>query len=233
MRSLASCAFTSPPLSESETVTRSFYDRWIGGSGFLSALGRSIFRLSGVVYSNAFVRAARLDSQYSVLDIGCGMGTVLVSARKKVKSYALYLGIDLSEQMILRGKLNASLTAIDNPAELLVGSALSLPFGASLFDVVLLSHVIKYLTDDQLNLVLEETMRVLKPRGRIVLWEFNPVFTSQLTRLIVKYSRAQKLRNAAQLKSAMETAGYNRLQTFRIITPWLPWSNVALVAQIN
>lgn len=168
-----------------------------------------------------------------MLDIGCGMGTVLIAAQKKIRSNALYLGIDLSQQMILKGKLKASRTVAGNSPELLVGSALSLPFGKSLFDVVLLSHVIKYLTDDQLNLVLDETTRVLKPGGRIVLWEFNPVFTPLLTRLVLRCSRAQKLRNPFELKFALETAGYNSPQSFRIITPWLPWSNVALVAQID
>ena len=39
------CQLLSPSLSESESDTRRFYDRWIGGSGLLSILGRLIFRL--------------------------------------------------------------------------------------------------------------------------------------------------------------------------------------------
>ncbi|MFN8006808.1 MAG: methyltransferase domain-containing protein [Terriglobia bacterium] len=222
----------STSLSSSEVRARQFYNHWMGGSSFTSVVGRLIFKLSGVVYSHTFIRVAGLNPGDKVLEIGCGMGTILTDAQRHVNSTESYLGIDLSHQMVLRGKEKTP-AVILKPVELIVGSALSLPLKSALFDVVLMSHVIKYLTDDQLDVVLEESARVLKPGGRIVLWEFSPLFSPLITRLVVKYCSAQKLRPTSGLRRAMETAGYDDLKPFRIITPWLPWSNIAFAGRRN
>ena len=219
-------------LSGAEVQAHQFYNHWIGGSGLGSVVGRLIFKLSGVVYSHTFIHVADLNPGDRVLEIGCGMGTILMAARRHINSRESYVGIDLSFQMVMRGKERAP-AVILKPVELIVASALSLPLRSGLFDVVLMSHVIKYLTDDQLNLVLDESARVLKPGGRIVLWEFNPVFPPIITRLIVKYCSAQKLRSKSALRHAMETTGYGDLKPFRIITPWLPWSNIAFTGRRN
>lgn len=219
-------------LSTAEVQARQFYNHWIGGTGLASVAGRMIFRLSGMTYSHTFISFAGLNAGDRVLEVGCGMGTILTVAHEHVNSTKPYVGIDISHQMVLQGKEKAS-AVILKPVELIVGSALSLPVRSNLFDVVLMSHVIKYLTDDQLELVLEESVRVLKPGGRIVLWEFNPVFSPLITRLIVKQCSAQKLRPMRELKHAMEDAGFEDLKPFHIVTPWLPWSNIAFTGRRN
>lgn len=226
------CQVLSTPLSEAEIGARKFYDRWIGEPGLVSLLGRLIFRLSGTVYSGPFIRAARLTSDDRVLEIGCGLGTILTTAQKRVCSTVSYLGLDLSHQMVRHGRGEIAETFVETRVELLVASALTLPLGDALFDVVLLSHVIKYLTDEQLGLVLSETKRVLKPGGRMVLWEFHPVAPPSLTRLILHCCKAQKLRRSAELTTAIGVAGFGSLTTFRLITPWLPWSNVAFTGTL-
>jgi ubiquinone/menaquinone biosynthesis C-methylase UbiE len=223
----------SSSLSDVELEARNFYDRWIGGTGFATPIGRLVFGVSGIVYSRIFARVARLTSGDRVIEIGCGMGAILAAAQRRVRSEESYLGIDLSYQMILYGRGKVQKGLATKRVDLMVGSALSLPVSSSLFDVVLLSHVVKYLTDDQLRLALLESARVLKPGGRIVLWEFSPVLSPRGTRLILKYCRAQRLRCQEELRNAMETVGYSDLKSFRITTPWLPWSNVALTGKLN
>jgi ubiquinone/menaquinone biosynthesis C-methylase UbiE len=220
-------SFLSPLVSASESRAQHFYDRWIGGNGLRSSIGRIIFGLSGSVYSKTFVRTTRLTSLDKVLDIGCGMGTVLAAAQKLTFSKASYLGIDLSVEMIRRGRAKRLADPATKSVELLVGSALYLPFRKSLFDAVLLAHVIKYLTDDQLDVVLRETARVLKPGGTLTVWEFSPFVNASITKFILKACSAHQLRNAVQVRESMEQAGYRQLRSFRVITPWLPWSNVA------
>jgi ubiquinone/menaquinone biosynthesis C-methylase UbiE len=226
------CQLLSTSLSEAESDTRRFYDRWIGGVGLLSILGRLIFRLSGVVYSGAFIRAARLTRAHSILEIGCGMGTILTATQSRVRSTSTYLGVDLSLQMITQGHLRAD-KGDPKRVSLLVASGLSLPVDDSLFDVVLLSHVIKYLTDEEFSQVLWEAKRVLKLGGRIVLWEFHPVWIPSVTSLILRGCKAQKLRHPVELKDAMKAAGFTELTAFRIVTPWLPWSNVAFTGCLD
>ncbi|MCI0620351.1 MAG: class I SAM-dependent methyltransferase [Acidobacteria bacterium] len=227
------CPLFPALLSKAESDTRRFYDRWIGGARLVSMVGRFIFRLSGVVYSGSFIRAAGLASGVSVLEIGCGMGSVLTATRRRLRSTATYLGVDLSIQMVRQGHSRALEPGRQKPVSLVVASGLSLPIGNSGFDVVLLSHVIKYLTDEQLNKVLWEAKRVLKPAGRVVLWEFSPVLTARITGLIVKCCHAEKLRGTLELRRALKTAGFRNLRPFRVVTPWLPWSNVAFTGSLD
>ena len=227
------CELLSASLSESELATREFYDHWIGATGVLSVIGRLIFRLSGVAYAPTFIRAGRLTSIHSVLEIGCGMGTILRATKARLSSTAIYLGIDLSPQMILQGRSKASNHCAAKHVELLVGSGLLLPLCDSHFDVVLISHVVKYLTDEQFSDVLWEARRVMRRGGRIVLWEFHPVVIPSITRLILRCCKAQKLRAPAEMQDALKRAGFSDLRQFRVITPWLPWSNVAFTGHLD
>jgi ubiquinone/menaquinone biosynthesis C-methylase UbiE len=195
-------------------------------------LGRLIFRLSGVVYSGPFIQAARLTPDHSILEIGCGLGTILTRTQSRLCSASTYLGVDLSLQMISQGQLRAG-DGDQKRVSLLVASGLSLPVDDSLFDVVLLSHVIKYFTDEEFSQVLWEAKRVLKPGGRIVVWEFHPVWFPSVTSLILRCCKAQKLRHPIELKDAMKAAGFGDLTAFRIVTPWLPWPNVAFTGSLD
>src|SRR5262249_26137298 len=179
------------------------------------------------------VRVAHLNSDENVLEIGCGMGSILAAAQLRVKSSARYLGVDLSVEMVSRGRKQMVRGRRGRRVELLVGSGLALPVCDSLFNVVLLSHVVKYLTDDQLHEVLREARRVLRADGRIILWEFHPVLTRRVTGFILRCCRAQQLRCAGELKAALQDAGFREVRRFRIITPWLPWSNIAFIGQLE
>ena len=143
-------------LSESELRTQSFYDKWIGGKGFRSFIGRLVFNLSGVAYAGRFIKASSLNPQDRVLEVGSGMGQILATSHRRIKSKKTYIGIDISYQMIQRSKqFNGPLNQC-NPLESIVASGLQIPFQQDCFDVVLLSHVLKYLTDSQVAQVLEE-----------------------------------------------------------------------------
>jgi len=227
------CQLLSASLSEAESEARRFYDQWIGGAGLLSILGRLIFRLSGAVYSGTLIRAARLTPDHSILEIGCGIGTILTVTQRRLCSASTYLGVDLSFQMVAQGHRRALENGDQKQVSLLVASGLSLPVDDSLFDVVLLSHVIKYFTDEEFSEVLWEAKRVLKPGGRIVLWEFHPVWTPSITSVILRCCKAQKLRHPIELRDTMKAAGFSDLTAFRIVTPWLPWSNVAFTGCLD
>jgi ubiquinone/menaquinone biosynthesis C-methylase UbiE len=213
-------------------LAREFYDRWIGASGFLSVLGRLVFKLSGVVYSKTFVQQARLTPRDKVLELGCGFGTILRNARRRTQAEQNYVGIDLSYQMIWRAQEKSRKSPRREQIQFFVGSAIALPLKGNLFDVVLLSHVIKYLTDEQLIEVLSEAKRVLKARGRIIVWEFSPYVSPGITRCILRNCKAQRLRAARELRDVLKECGYQELCPFEIRTPWLPWRNVAFSGRV-
>ncbi|WP_375754731.1 class I SAM-dependent methyltransferase [Corallococcus exercitus] len=96
----------------------------------------------------------------TVLDLACGDGHLLeLLARRKQPGLSL-LGLDMSahELDVARARLNGAATLIQ-------GRAQSLPFGDASVDVVL-SHLALMLMDD-VETVLAELRRVLKPGGRV------------------------------------------------------------------
>jgi len=223
------------PLSftHSELKAREFFDRWIGRSGVLSRLGRLIFKMSGKIYAQTFIREAQLAAADRVLELGCGLGTILMASQRWVQSRETYVGIDLSYEMIRRARLKRYGSGSPGRIEFLLSSAIALPFRDGSFDVVLLSHVIKYFTDIQLDQVMTEAKRVLKDGGMIVLWEFKPFVSRQISELIAEKVGAQRLRNTEEIRHSLEAAGFRDLIPFRIVTPWVPWRNVAFCGRAS
>ena len=217
-------------LSESESRAQAFYDRWIGGSGLRSHLGRTVFSLSGAVYAGRFIQAATLRPEDRVMEVGSGLGRILAASQRRVGAEQPYFGIDLSYQMVRRARRGL---ASQPSLHFLVASALQIPFRRHCFDVVLLSHVAKYLTDPQLGRVLAQVKALLRPGGRIVLWEFRPYAWGPINRTILRGSRSHKLRSAAELVALLEEQGFCNLQPFRIHTPWPPFRNLAYRAQVG
>ena len=215
-------------LSESESRARSFYDQWIGGTGLLSLIGRIVFGLSGTVYSRRFIQAAALRPQDRVMEVGSGLGRILTASQRRVGSSQLYVGIDLSYQMAWRARCCRDR---QQSVEFLVASALQMPFRPGCFNVVLLSHVVKYLTDPQLRQVLAQVKGLLRPGGRIVLWEFKPYAWSRINRTILRGSHSHKLRSPKEMRVLLEEEGFQNLRPFRIHTPWPPFQNLAFTAQ--
>lgn len=216
-------------LSESETRARTFYDYWIGGPGLFSHLGRAVFSLSGTVYAGRFIQAAGLRPEDRVMEVGSGLGRILTASQRRVGAEQHYVGIDLSYQMVSRAR--RGLEPRRPPIHFLLASALQMPFRPQCFDVVLLSHVVKYLTDPQLRQVLAQVRELLRPGGRIVLWEFRPYAWGSINRTILRGSRSHKLRSAAELVAHLREQGFRNLQPFRIHTPWPPFRNLAFRAQ--
>jgi sarcosine/dimethylglycine N-methyltransferase len=163
-----------------------------------------------------------------VLELGCGLGTILIASQQWVQSRETYVGIDLSYEMIRRARVKRCQSVFPGQIEFLLSSAIALPFRDGSFNVVLLSHLVKYLTDIQLGQVMSEARRVLNDAGRIVLWEFKPFISRRVSKLIAEKVGAQKLRSAEEIRQSLEAAGFWDLTPFRIVTPWVPWQNVAL-----
>ena len=216
-------------LSEAESRAQAFYDRWIGGTGLRSRLGRKVFSLSGTVYAGRFIQAASLRPEDRVMEIGSGLGEILIASQRRIGAAQPYFGIDLSYQMVWRAR--RGLESRRPSLHFLVASALQMPFRRQSFDVVLLSHVVKYLTDPQLRQVLAQARDLLSPGGRIVLWEFRPYAWGPINRTILRGSGAHKLRSAAELVALLQEQGFRNLQPFRIHTPWPPFRNLAFRAQ--
>jgi ubiquinone/menaquinone biosynthesis C-methylase UbiE len=114
---------------------------------------------------------ARLRSGESVLDVGCGTGTLAIAARKRVGSAASVSGIDASPGMIARAQRKARRANADVAFETAVVEAL--PFGDARFDVVLSTLMLHHLPRQARAACAREIHRVLKPGGRVLAVDFG------------------------------------------------------------
>jgi ubiquinone/menaquinone biosynthesis C-methylase UbiE len=101
-----------------------------------------------------------------ILDVGCGTGKQLVSYQNMGGEL---FGIDLSPQMLRVAKSN-----LNWEGGLINGDALQLPYPNSTFDLVISSLVLHQLIPEWRLIAFDETVRVLKPEGQILMIDFHP-----------------------------------------------------------
>jgi arsenite methyltransferase len=110
----------------------------------------------------------------AVLDIGCGAGVDSLVAAHLVGEGGRVVGIDVTPAMLAQARAN--LARLGWPqVSFQEGDAEALPFQDSEFDVVISNGVLN-LTLDKAK-ALEETHRVLKPGGRLMLADMVLVST--------------------------------------------------------
>jgi ubiquinone/menaquinone biosynthesis C-methylase UbiE len=113
---------------------------------------------------------ARLAPGESVLDIGCGTGTLAIAAKRRVGTSAVVHGIDASPEMIARAHRKAKHAGMKIAFE--TAPAQSLPFPDARFDVVLSTVMMHHLPRVGREEAAREARRVLKPGGRMLVVDF-------------------------------------------------------------
>ena len=114
---------------------------------------------------------AQLQPGETVLDVGCGTGTLAMVAKERVGTTGRVSGIDASVQMIARARRKAARRSL--PIDFQVGLIEQLAFPDQSFDVVLSSMMMHHLPDDLKRQGLAEIARVLKPGGRLLVVDFK------------------------------------------------------------
>lgn len=97
-----------------------------------------------------------------LLDIGCG--TLLLEERLH-RLNCRFVGIDLSPRMLMLGRAKG----LANVPLLVNGDAETLPFAGETFDAAVSCYVPKYVS---VYALAKELSRVLKPRARVVFYDF-------------------------------------------------------------
>lgn len=101
-----------------------------------------------------------------VLDVGCGTG---IHLERYHKAGCRVFGVDLSPSM-----LEIAHERLGPSADLHLGNASKMPFTDNKFDLIILSTVLHEMPPAVRSAVIDESERVLKEDGRILLIDFHP-----------------------------------------------------------
>jgi SAM-dependent methyltransferase len=112
------------------------------------------------------VALASLKEGETVLDLGSGGGIDIFLAAKKVGVKGKAIGVDMTEEMINKARSTALKYGYEN-VEFRLGEIENLPLEDDSVDVVISNCVINLSPDK--GKVFQETYRVLKPSGRIMI----------------------------------------------------------------
>jgi len=118
-----------------------------------------------------------LKGEEKVLDVGCGRGLLAIGAAKRVKTGKV-TGIDVWNPQNLSGnsaeaaRENAKAEGVADRVRFDAGDARRLVYPDSFFDAVISSNALHTLEDDrEREQALKEMLRVLKPDGRLVIFD--------------------------------------------------------------
>ena len=115
---------------------------------------------------------AELSPGQSVLDVGCGTGSLALVARRRVGAGGAVHGVDASPAMIARARRKAGAKGLD--VAFAVARAQALPFPDAHFDVVLCTLMLHHLPRAARAQCMREIRRVLAPGGRVLAVDFEP-----------------------------------------------------------
>jgi ubiquinone/menaquinone biosynthesis C-methylase UbiE len=118
-------------------------------------------------FRERLVDLARLAPGESVLDVGCGTGSLVLAAKRRVGPPGSVHGIEPSAAMVERARRKAARARLD--VDVRTGVAQDLPYHDGSFDAVLCTLTLHQLHHDAWRPVLREMHRVLRPGGRLLL----------------------------------------------------------------
>ncbi len=144
-----------------------FYDLTV----WLMTLGRER------AFREKILGLARLKPGESVLDVGCGTGTLAIAAKRRVGPTGTVHGIDASPEMLARAEKKARRAGIE--VSFKNAAAQALPFPDAQFDAVLSTVMLHHLPRKGREECAREIRRALKPGGRALVVDFAAVAREQ------------------------------------------------------
>lgn len=131
--------------------------------------------------SKMVIELAKVRPGDSVLDVGCGSGSLTLTAKSVAGLTGKVYGIDASPEMIEVAQKKAASSGLGVIFEL--GLIEELAFPDATFDVVISRLAIHHLPDDLKQKGFAEILRVLKPGGHLLIADFKPPTNPVLSHL--------------------------------------------------
>ncbi len=152
------------------------------------------------------------DTTLRVLDLGCGDGVMEQYLLQYFPGWKVE-AIDVSAESIAMARKQE----LPN-ARFAVYDGLHIPFETGSFDLVLLAGVLHHVSFDLHASLLQDIGRVLKPGGRLIIYEHNPL--NPLTRRLVNtcvFDQDAKLLRCSYLLRLLQQNGFAIRQRFYFI----------------
>ena len=169
------------------------------------------------------VDGARLEAGMSVLDLGCGTGTLTLLLKRACPG-ARVVGVDVDPKVL--GIARAKLAEAGVEVELLQGAIDELDLPEASFDRVVTSLVLHHLTTEEKRRALGAVRRLLKPGGELHVADFGPPqnplmwVVSRGIRLLDGSDRTEINLNGG-LPDLIRAAGFSPVaESWRTMTPF-------------
>jgi ubiquinone/menaquinone biosynthesis C-methylase UbiE len=112
------------------------------------------------------INLAQVKPGDSILEVGCGTGTLTLAAKRQAGPSGKAFGIDVIPGMIELSRRKAS--QANEQVTFQLGSIDDIPFSENQFDVVMCSFMIFHMSENTRRKGIAEIYRVLKPNGRLL-----------------------------------------------------------------
>jgi len=146
---------------------------------------------------------AGISAGHSVLDLGSGAGNDCFVARALVGSSGKVTGLDFTDEMILKARVNNSKLGYTN-VKFTKGDIEEMPFEDNQFDVVISNCVLNLVPDK--NKAFGEIYRVLKPGGHFCVSD-----------VVIKGELPAKLKNDAEMYAGCVSGAIDLTEYLSII----------------
>jgi ubiquinone/menaquinone biosynthesis C-methylase UbiE len=149
----------------------------------------------------------------SVLEVGCGTGSLTLAAKRRAGPSGRVFGIDVIPGMIEYSRNKAAQAGEE--VNFQAGNINEIPFPANQFDVVMCSFMIFHMSEAVRRKGIAEIFRVLKPQGQLLILDMA-LPAQPIPRAIARMLMGDMFQHDLQeLIPLMEATGFSRVE----ITP--------------
>jgi demethylmenaquinone methyltransferase/2-methoxy-6-polyprenyl-1,4-benzoquinol methylase/phosphoethanolamine N-methyltransferase len=160
----------------------------------------------------SIVDLAQLQPGEKVLDVGCGTGSLAITAKVKAGASIEMYGRDAAPEMIARARQKAAKAGV--AIDFQTGVVEAIDFPEDTFDVAVSSFMVHHLPGGLKAKAFAEMYRVLKSGGRLLVVDFEPPHNRFLVRILPLFLSQEMMKiDNSQMPPLLEGAGFMSVKT--------------------